>query len=161
DINLAEDIVQDAFVDIYIYKERYNFKSSFKTYLFTIGRNKAIDYIRKFGREISSGEVFESSQYSDMINFKDRMIDNLNNRYKSPEENAIRNEDYKIVHTGLGKIKKEYSIAIHLIDLEGLSYAEAGQIMKKTMPQIKVLVYRARKALAKALREDGFIYEDR
>ena len=38
DINLAEDIVQDAFVDIYIYKERYNFKSSFKTYLFTIGR---------------------------------------------------------------------------------------------------------------------------
>lgn len=160
DINLAEDIAQDAFAEVFINKDRYNFKNTFKTYLFTIARNKAIDYIRRFGRELSSEDIFESVQYDELTDFKEAMIENLNNRYKSPDESVIINENYRLVHDGLDKIKKDYSVVIHLIDIEGLTYAEAAQIMKKTMPQIKVLVHRARKSLAKTLREDGFIYEN-
>lgn len=47
DYYIAEDIAQESFAYIYVYKERYNEKYSFKTYLFTILRNKSIDYIRK------------------------------------------------------------------------------------------------------------------
>ncbi len=35
DILLAEDFAQDAFVEIYVHKERYHFKTAFKTYLYT------------------------------------------------------------------------------------------------------------------------------
>lgn len=32
DIHIAEDLAQDAFVDVYLYKERYQFSYGFKTY---------------------------------------------------------------------------------------------------------------------------------
>ena len=50
DVAAAEDLAQDAFVEVLVHKERYNFRTSFKTWLFTIGRNKAVDYIRKYNR---------------------------------------------------------------------------------------------------------------
>lgn len=42
----------EVFAHIYVYKEDYNLKYSFKTYIFTIGRNKAIDYVRKQSRVV-------------------------------------------------------------------------------------------------------------
>jgi RNA polymerase sigma factor (sigma-70 family) len=48
DMYAAEDIVQESFADIYVYRERYKDRYSFKTYLFTIIRNKSVDYIRLF-----------------------------------------------------------------------------------------------------------------
>jgi RNA polymerase sigma-70 factor (ECF subfamily) len=43
DMYAAEDIVQESFADIYVYRERYKDRYSFKTYLFTIIRNKSVD----------------------------------------------------------------------------------------------------------------------
>ena len=52
-ITIAEDLAQDAFVEIYVHKERFvPGKASFKTYLYTIGHHKAVDYVRKFQREV-------------------------------------------------------------------------------------------------------------
>ena len=47
-ITIAEDLAQDAFVEVYVHKERFvPGKASFKTYLYTIGHHKAVDYVRK------------------------------------------------------------------------------------------------------------------
>ena len=43
----AEDLAADTFMELLIHKKRYSFKSSFKTYLFSIARHKAVDYIRR------------------------------------------------------------------------------------------------------------------
>ena|GEM_PF-4125459 len=45
--SIAEDLAEDVFVEILLHRDRYNFKVKLKTYLFTIARNTAIDYIRK------------------------------------------------------------------------------------------------------------------
>ena len=47
DYYIAEDISQDVFATIYVYRDKYNSKYSFKTYLFAIAKNKSIDYLRK------------------------------------------------------------------------------------------------------------------
>ena len=47
DLEAAEDLAGDVFVELIIHPGRYRFRSSFKTYIFSIGRNKAVDYIRK------------------------------------------------------------------------------------------------------------------
>ncbi|MCR5485088.1 MAG: RNA polymerase subunit sigma-24, partial [Clostridiales bacterium] len=46
DLDSAEDISEDVFVELLVHKHRYNFKTSFKTYLFSIARHKAIDHVR-------------------------------------------------------------------------------------------------------------------
>lgn len=157
DINLAEDLAQDVFVEIYVHKERYRVEYNFKTYLYTIGRNKAIDYIRKYGNEISSSLIDEKGFLLDMHTSFHTMSKVEGSELTSE---FIKKEEASLIHNTIGKLKEEYRAVIHLIDFEQLSYKEAAKIMKKTVPQIKILIYRARKALGKVLLKEGYIYEE-
>ena len=47
----AEELAEDTFVLLGTKKPKYNGKSSFKTWLYAIGRNIAVDYIRKYSRK--------------------------------------------------------------------------------------------------------------
>ena len=46
----AEDLAEDVFVELIVNPQRYGFRSSLKTYIFTLGRNKAVDFVRKQSR---------------------------------------------------------------------------------------------------------------
>lgn len=43
----AQDIAMDTFVEILVHPGRFRFKSSFKTYIYSVARHKAIDFLRK------------------------------------------------------------------------------------------------------------------
>ncbi len=141
-ISIAEDLAQDVFVEMYVHKERYHFGVSLKTYLYTIGRNKAVDYIRKNQRMV----------------FVDEYPDSIKEE-SSLEEKVIKKEEKIMLYQAMKQLKKEYQTAITLIDFEELSYAEAAKVLNKTDGQMKVLIHRARKSLAKVLSREGFKYE--
>jgi len=133
DYYMAEDIAQESFANIYVYKERYNFKASFKTYLFTIVRNKSIDYIRKNKRiELEDVQAIDEVSAEDLI---------------------IKHEEKIHLKNMLGMLKDDYKIAIYLIDYNDMSYQEAAKIMGKSSVQIKILIHRARKKLKLLLEE--------
>ena len=44
---VAEDLTQDVFIKVWKKIKSYNSKYSFKTWLFAVARNTAIDYLRK------------------------------------------------------------------------------------------------------------------
>ncbi len=46
DLDTAEDLAEDAFVELIVHPERFEGKSSLKTFLFAIARNKAVDWLR-------------------------------------------------------------------------------------------------------------------
>lgn len=46
-IEIAEDLAQDVFVYVMLHKDQYNFSFSFKTYLFMIGKSRALNYLKK------------------------------------------------------------------------------------------------------------------
>ena len=57
-IYVAEEIMEETFFKLAVKKPKFNEKSSFKTWVYTIGRNVAIDYIRhnsKFKSHIFDG----------------------------------------------------------------------------------------------------------
>ncbi|WP_026894688.1 RNA polymerase sigma factor [Clostridiisalibacter paucivorans] len=134
---MAEDVVQESFAYIYVYRDRYNDKYSFKTYLFTIIRNKSIDYIRKENR---------------IVLYKDDSFVDLN----SPEERVIEKEDKDLLNISINKLNDSYRTAIYLIDYEGFKYKEAAKIMGKNLAQMKILIYRARKKLKCLLEKGGY-----
>ena len=146
DLNIAEDIAQDAFVDVYVYKERYNGKTSFKTYLFTIGRNKAIDYIRKNKQMQYTVNIEEQTEIS---SDEDELIDYI-----------IQQENKGLIAHTLERMKEEYARVLILIDFEDFSYKKAADVLGKTTSQVKVLIHRARKSLRIMLEEEGFTYEE-
>lgn len=142
EFHMAEDMAQDAFVEIYAHKERFNRKQSFKTYLFTIARNKAIDYIRKYNREMP----YDINEI-------------MNEEYYELENCVIKKEEQTLVRNTILSLKEDYKLAILLIDFYNMSYEEAAKVLGKTMAQMKILIFRARKSLGKQLLKEGYGYE--
>ena len=139
-ITIAEDLAQDAFVEVYVHKERFvPGKASFKTYLYTIGHHKAVDYVRKSGREYLTD--FGTEEETGVAGMG------------SPEAHVLEQEDKEELYRALDGLKEEYQRVLVLTELEGMKLKDVADVMGKTVPQIKVLAHRARKALLLALQK--------
>ena len=140
DLEIAEDIAIDVFMFLLVHKYRYNFKTSLKTYLYTIGRSKALDYLKRKKKYI-------------MIEYNDDYIENLENT--SLMEEVILKERKEVLHHAIQKLPADMKEAICLVYLEELSYDETSKIMKKNKKQIDNLLYRAKKQLKEILEKEG------
>ena len=144
-IHTAEELAEDTFVLLGPKKPKDKGKGSFKTWLYTIGRNVAIDYLRRKTKqnEISIDDCAELA------------IDE-----QGLEISYIKEERKIRVHQALKKLKAEYRQILWLIYFEDLSNKQAASIMKKSVHSIETLVYRARKSLKSQLEMEGFVYEE-
>ena len=140
DIHAAEDLAIDTFSDLIVRKHRYNFKVTLKTYLYMVGRSRALDYI-KHNQCLRFTELSEARTVTD-----DEM---------SLEEMVLADERKRRVHAAMEKLSTDMREVIHLIYFEEMTYEEAAKIMKKNRKQIDNLLYRAKKELRIILGKDG------
>ncbi len=145
DIQTAEELAEDTFVLLGTKKPRDKGGSSFKTWLYTIGRNIAIDHLRRQKRRRNCEVPLDETV---------SMIDT------ELEKSFIREERKIILHTAMNKLKPEYRQVLWLVYFEGMSNKETSAVMKKSVHNIETLVSRARKCLRKQLETEGFDYED-
>lgn len=146
DIHIAEDLTEDTFVKLGSKKPKYRHDdSSFKKWLYKIGCNIAIDYIRKNSKmlEVSMENCVQLSSDEETL-----------------ETFVIREERKIIVHKALNRLKPEYRQVLWLIYFEDFSNKETAEVMKKSVHNIETLVYRARKALKSELEKEGFKLEE-
>ena len=141
-IFIAEDLMEETFFKIAVKKPKYKGKSSFKTWLYAVGRNTALDYLRKESK-ISYIQNEESLVSEETF-----------------EKGYIKSEDKIIVHNALKKINSLYRQILILIYIENFSNREVEIIMKKNSRQIKNLLYRAKKAIKDELLKENITYED-
>ena len=140
DIHVAEDIAIDAFSDLVVNKHRYNFKVTLKTYLFMLGRSRALNYI-KYRKVIDFVELTEA--------------DKASSEQETLEELVLADERKRVVNNALNALPDDMRVVIHLIYFEDLSYDEAAKVMKKNRKQVDNLLYRAKKELRIILGKDG------
>ena len=143
-IYIAEEVMEETFFKLAVKKPKFNEKSSFKTWLYTIGRNAAIDYIRH-NSKISLSSIDNAENYS-----KDET---------DLEAMYIRNERKITVHRVMSCLKPEYQMVLWLSFFEEFSNEEAAQIMGKSKRQIENLSYRAKQSLKQLLDKEKFQYE--
>lgn len=139
-IDIAEDLAQDVFVYLLIHKENYDFNYSLKTYLYTIAKSKALNYLKREKRIVA---INENDVYD----------------VQTLEEKVFLNERKNNLKQAMLKLKPEYQNAVYLADIEELSYKEIAEIMQKTESGIKSLIYRARKSLEEIVRKEAGKYE--
>lgn len=137
-MDTAEDIAIDVFTYITIHRHKYNFKTSFKTYLFMLGRSRAIDYIRHEG----------------VLN-PDSLSENVISNEISPELAVISKEQKKELMLAVEALPEKMRTAVYLVYFENLSYSDAANIMKKSVKQIDNLLYRAKNLLREKLKNGG------
>ena len=134
----AEDIAIDVFSELIVHKHRYNFKVTLKTYLYMLGRSRAIDYLRRQKRH---ADLAELEQLAD-----DRA---------DLEELVLVSQRKRLVHTAIKQLPEDMQTVLHLIYFEEMTYEEAAKVMKKNRKQIDNLLYRAKKELHAIIGEDG------
>ena len=139
DIHAAEDIAIDTFSDLVVNKHRYNFKVTLKTYLFMLGRSRALNYIKH-------RKVIDFVELTEAVNTAEQ---------ESLEEIILSDERKRIVNNALELLPDDMRVVVHLIYFEDLSYDEAAKVMKKNRKQVDNLLYRAKKELRIILGKDG------
>lgn len=123
----AEDVVQNAYATLWEKHEEVDFSKA-KSYLFTVARNNMIDNIRKLKR----------------MDFKETL----------PERGSTHNDFTgvgDVLHEALERLPEVQRTVVLLRDYEGYAYKEIAEIVNLTESQVKVYIFRARKALQQYL----------
>ncbi len=136
-IRTAEELAEDTFVKLALKKPHYSGKASFKTWLYTIGRNMAIDFLRRARPEET---LDEGTQAAEVL---------------SAEQMYLKDEQRIILHQALCTLSADYAQAIWLVYFEELSNKEAAAISGKSLHAFEMLLSRAKRKLRSELEKKG------
>ena len=142
DLSEAEEAAEDVFVRLGTKKPRDKGKGSFKTWLYTIGRNGAIDRLR---RRKSRGETpLSGEELSE----------------ECPESAYFAQERKRLLHRAMGALRSEYRQILWLVYFEDLPVKEAARVMGKGVHACEMLLSRARLSLKNECIKEGLTHED-
>ena len=140
DSAVAEDLAIDTFTELIVHPKRYNFKVSLKTYLYMIGRSRALNFVKRRGRVTMLGlEEAEPLPAAD----------------PDPADTAEAAEQRRALNEALERLSPDQRTAVQLVYYEGMSYDETAAVMKKTRKQVDNLLYLAKKQLRSMIGKEG------
>ncbi len=140
----AEDLVETVFLKVWENINQYKHdKKSFAAWLFRIAHNLVVDHYRSA---------------------KDKVYDQLDpqipdvNRQHNPIKSTQNTLDNQMLKEAIKSMKKEYrEIIIHKF-VDELSNKEIAEILNKSEGGLRILQFRALKALKNILEEKGVNY---
>ena len=139
DLRASEEAAEDTFVKLVTKKPRFSGKSSFKTWLYSVGRNTALDRMRHEARErtLPLDAIAEMAGDAEV------------------EREYLREEKKIELRCAMKRLKPEYGQVLWLIYFEEQSASEIAKIMKKSRNAVEQLATRARRALRAELEKEG------
>ncbi|EGA89613.1 RNA polymerase sigma factor SigX [Planococcus donghaensis MPA1U2] len=144
--HLAEDLMQEVYIRAFRAYDRFEGRSSEKTWLFSIAKNVAIDHFRKAAvRSKHSMEYF------------DWETQQLVSSEKLPEEVSLLNEDKIFLYKALDSCTGDQKMVVIMRFFQDLSISETAEVLAWTEGKVKTTQHRAIKALREKLiaREGG------
>ncbi|HBP37952.1 MAG TPA: RNA polymerase subunit sigma-24 [Clostridiales bacterium] len=136
-LTVAEDLAADTFLELIEKKPKINRGASFKTYLYQIGRNNALDFLRRQVRH--PGIPLDELELADLNGLEDEII---------------RSEQQREIYTALRQLRPEYYDVLYLLYFADMTYDQAATVLKKNRKQINNLTYRAKIALKAVLEKE-------
>jgi RNA polymerase sigma-70 factor (ECF subfamily) len=143
----AEELAQDAFLQIYRARRRYEAKARFSTYLYRVVTNLCLNELRRFDYH-GKTESLEGKPLEDGTEGSRELAD-----VDLPEaEDLLAGVEAgaKITKV-LDKLPPNQKSALLLSRVEGLSYQEVAECLETTESAVKSLIFRATKTLREEL----------
>ena len=130
----AEEVTQDVFMKIYRNLKDFQFRSTFKTWVYRITVNTAINHYRRSNKE-EKGRV-------DYDNIIESLPDN-----RPVREGISQSDNQARLNALLDKLSPEHKTCLILREIEGLSYQEIAGALKIPVNTVRSRLKRARQAL--------------
>lgn len=146
--NVAEELLQEIFIKVLNGKNSFEFKSSFRTWIWTITRNALTDHYRSARNQQRKREVeFISEDGEETLPSVD----------ESQEELYLKKTHQRQLELCLEELPTHQKEAVLLQTQSELSYDEVAEIMMTTTKAMKSLLFRARAALLECFRRGGHL----
>lgn len=139
----AEEITQDVFIQVYQSLDTFKSNSLFKTWVYRITINKSLDFI-KHKKSKKRLYIFGSKVTSE------QEIANLST-FEHPGIALENKENAEILFSVINQLTENQKTAFILSKLDGLSNPEIAEIMKLSISSVESLVFRAKQALQEKL----------
>lgn len=136
DMDTAEDIAEDVFVKLLVKKPPYKGNASFKTWLFTVGRNLSLDLLRKRRRYTPTEEEAQTAP-------------------TAVEDSFFESERKRALYRALSALPREERLLMQLIYIEDLSYDHAEKILGVSKKKLYALSRKAKETLREELTKEG------
>jgi len=141
----AEDLSQEVFLEILKSIGRYKQNSSLFTWIYRITVNKSLDHLRRQKRRDALHQIGTFIKVSN---------DGTNRNDTEPAVMDNRNDDKekrKILDNAVNSLPENQKIAFILNKYDELSYKEIAEIMNLSLSSVESLIHRAKMNLQKKL----------
>ncbi len=145
----ASDLTMETFSKAFLQLHRYAPTGSFSSWLFSIGVNTYIDYLRKRKVEtVSLGSITRTGD-GEFIEYQ------IPSNQPNPEEVMIRMQRDSVLKEIVAGLKEPYRRIIEMRYYEDLSYEEIAERLRLPLGTVKVRLMRAKTLLSSIVRERG------
>jgi len=137
----AEEVTQDVFIKAYRGLKGFRFGSSFKTWVYRIAVNEALNRYNRSKKEKS-----RRLDYDDSIESQPA--------HRSGAEDMMQSDSEAICSMLLERLDQRQRACLVLREIEGLSYKEIAAVLRIPVNTIRSRLKRARQALFEKARKE-------
>lgn len=137
----AEDVVQEVFIKVWNKRSELGTYKNIEAWCMTLTKNLSIDKLRSKHRRV------------------DAIADGFDTPSKtaSPYQVAATNDTMGRIRNMMAQLPEKQKMVMQLRDIEGMSYKEIAKILNITLDQVKINLFRARKAIrAQLLNSESY-----
>jgi RNA polymerase sigma-70 factor (family 1) len=132
----AEDVVQEVFIKLWNNRQQLENITNVEAWCITATKNLSIDKLRsKHQRMVPMSAGFDLRDHS-----------------ATPYEEAVTHDVFDQVRALINRLPEKQRDIMQLRDIEGMSYQEIADTLNVPMDQVKVYLFRARKAVREGMR---------
>ena len=142
------DVTQEAFIKAYRALPQFRGDSAFYTWLYRIAVNTAKNHLVSRGKRPNSLSELTSNEGDDE-SFEVPVVTIDNN---TPEAELMSRQIAEAVNRAVSALPEELQTALSLREIDGLSYEEIAEAMNCPIGTVRSRIFRAREAVAAALK---------
>lgn len=131
DRELAHDLTQNVFLRLIRFRHTYKGEKRFKPWIYQIARNVFADHNRK-------NKVLKNDNID---------VETLSEKIQETSESITLNEQEKILHLSMARLKDEYREILLMSKFQKMKYEEISEVLNTSVASVKVTVHRAIKKL--------------
>lgn len=143
--NVAEDLVQEAFLRVYRNAAKWEPSAKFSTWFYTIVSNLCLNYKRDRARDklrlLSGGDEEGGNTLEQLAGASD----------PEPDDQDERAQNSRVIREALAELPENQRMALILSKYENKSYEEIAEVLDTTVAAVKSMTARARVTLREKL----------
>lgn len=147
----ALDVTQEVFIKAFQAFERFDGRSSLRTWLFRIAHNLCIDRARKLDRSPSELHLEDADEQGHEYDLPDETW--------NPEHRMIQGELVQIVESAIASMSEKLRSVLLLHDAEDMAYEEIAELMDLPVGTVKSRLFLARnhiRTYVENYRQEGY-----